>query len=192
MAKDKLEMLKNEDPEMVVKKTAINETVKQTSKLPSSEQLNVTEDAVNEELSMAREKGQISTEDAVKVKENLRNNKTGGSPLVKQFTGALKFLMPQMVGAAVGGLAGGGDAALDGATKAGEMAKGFRDEMRANAQLKLQDQNNQRMLQAQNRLRQTQSIDAETGKPLLLNEFTGEYIDPDGNVVPTSKINVSP
>lgn len=183
--KDKLAQT---DPEKVVENTTMNEVVKQTSKLPTSEQLAIASPAVKEELQIAQEQGQISPEESAQVVDNLANNKNKGGKLTKQFTGALKFLMPQMVGAAAGALAGGGSrGALGGAQLAGEAAKGYRDELREEKRLQLQADNMNQLMAIRNRTQATPIVHADTGEALSRDPISGQILDQQGNVVPPAK-----
>lgn len=158
------------EKEKVVVKTAINETVKQAAKLKTSEQLAIANPVVKEELKMAVEnpENSMSAEEAAQVYNNLATNKKSGGKLTRQFTDALKFLMPQMVGAAAGALAGGGGrGALQGASLAGQAAKGYRDELREEKRLGFQQLNMMRLQKAEDfydsRTKEAVSYDPQTG-----------------------------
>lgn len=173
--KDKLNQT---DADNVVSNTANNEAVKQVSKLPTSEQLALGEEVVDVEIANEVNKGSLAPEEAIKVKDDLRNNTNKTTGVSSQFKDALKFLIPQAVGAAVGGLAGGGRAAVKGAETGATIAKGLREEERARQASRLN--NGPRISE--------DLVHADTGRPLLMNKTTGTVTDHNGNIVPQVKI----
>lgn len=173
--KDKLNQT---DADNVVSNTANNEAVKQVSKLPTSEQLALGEEVVDVEIANEVNKGSLAPEEAIKVKDDLRNNTNKTTGVSSQFKDALKFLIPQAVGAAVGGLAGGGRAAVKGAETGALIATGLRKEERANQASRLN--NGPRITE--------DLVHSDTGRPLLMNKSTGVVTDHNGNIVPQAKI----
>lgn len=180
-ARDKLSEV---DKDKVVQKTVNNEAVKQTSKMSTPEQLAITEEQVKEELNAAKNdpNNPLGEMEAEQVYRNLQTGKKKGGKLTKQFTEAMKFLMPQMVGAAAGALAGGGTrGALEGANLAGQAATAYRGEVLDNKRLQLQAQQSQNMQRFQldraNRLQKSEVMyDSRTDTPVSYDPQSGQWV----------------
>lgn len=179
--RQKLSDIEKED---VVAKTVNNEAVKQTAKLSTPDQLAVTEEQIDGELAaeVNNPNSPMTPEEAMQVKENLATGKKRGGLLTQQFTEAMKFLMPQMVGAAAGALAGGGArGAMEGANIAGQAATAYRGEVLDNKRLQLQanqDRNMQRFqLERANRLQKSEVMyDSRTNTPVSYDPQSGQWV----------------
>lgn len=132
-------MNKEQNPSQVVPRTVVNESVKQATKNPE-QAVQAAQPAIQAEIDIAEQSGNISTEDAQKTRELVSRNKKVTKKEKKgvagQFAEALTLFAPQLLGTAVAGIVGGADAAAE-AFKIGE---GIQNTIRDASQQKFDNQ----------------------------------------------------
>jgi len=140
---DDLRKLRQENPDTIVSNTIQQTAAKKVAKLNDFERLTLAGNAVDEEVNIAEETGQLDRESANNVRHALHDPKMfkkvekSNGP-ASQFVDGLKHFAPQIIGMAIGGLFEGTEGVVAGGDAAGKLVDGYRNSKR---QAALDEQN---------------------------------------------------